>query len=173
MTKYDYNPDKAKKLLAEAGHANGFEFELHAYRERHITEAIIGDLVRVGLKPRLVYLQYGPLVQAIHKGQVSAGNLTWGSSSIPDVSASTGHFFTGTLDDLTQDKQVIDTIKEANATIDPAKRKEIWHRALKRIADEAFWVPLFTYAKYYAYSKNLDFKATSDEIPQFYSAKWK
>lgn len=173
VTKYDYNPDKAKKLLAEAGHANGFEFELHAYRERHITEAIIGDLVRVGLKPRLVYLQYGPLVQAIHKGQVSAGNLTWGSSSIPDVSASTGHFFTGTLDDLTQDKQVIDTIKEANATIDPAKRKEIWHRALKRIADEAFWVPLFTYAKYYAYSKNLDFKATSDEIPQFYSAKWK
>lgn len=173
VTKYDYSPDKAKKLLAEAGVPNGFEFDLHAYRERHVTEAIIGDLVRVGLKPRLVYLQYGPLVQAIHKGQVSAGNLTWGSSSIPDVSASTGHFFTGTPDDLTQDKEVIDTIKEANSTIDPEKRKEIWHKALKRIADEAFWVPLFTYAKYYAYSKDLDFKATSDEIPQFYRAKWK
>jgi peptide/nickel transport system substrate-binding protein len=173
VTKYDYNPDKAKKLLAEAGHPNGFEFDLHAYRERHITEAVIGDLVRVGLKPRLVYLQYGPLVQAVHKGQVAAGNMTWGSSSIPDVSASAGHFFTGSPDDLSQDKEVIETIKQANSTIDPDKRAALWEKALKRIADEAYWVPMFTYAKYYAYSKDLDFKATSDEIPQFYGAKWK
>jgi hypothetical protein len=34
-------------------------------------------------------------------------------------------------------------------------------------------VPLFTYAKYYAFSKDLDFKPTSDEIPQFFAAKWK
>jgi peptide/nickel transport system substrate-binding protein len=99
--------------------------------------------------------------------------MTWGSSSIPDVSASTGHFFTGSLDDLSQDKEVIETIKQANSTIDPQKRAELWEKALKRIADEAYWVPLFTYAKYYAYSKDLDFKATSDEIPQFYAAKWK
>jgi hypothetical protein len=34
-------------------------------------------------------------------------------------------------------------------------------------------VPLFTYAKYYAFSKDLDFDPTSDEIPQFYAARWK
>ena len=173
VTKYEYNPDKAKKLLAEAGHPNGFEFDLHAYRERHITEAVIGDLVRVGLKPRLVYLQYGPLVQAVHKGQVSIANMTWGSSSIPDISASTGHFFTGSPDDLSQDKEVIDLINQANGTIDPDKRKATLYKALQKIADEAYWVPLFSYAKFYAYSKALDFKATSDEIPQFYKAKWK
>ena len=44
---------------------------------------------------------------------------------------------------------------------------------LARIAAEAYWVPLFTYAKYYAFSKDLDFKPTSDEIPQFFAAKWK
>ncbi|MFN3745128.1 MAG: ABC transporter substrate-binding protein [Hyphomicrobiaceae bacterium] len=173
VTKYDYNPDKAKKLLADAGHPSGFEFDLHAYRERHITEAVIGDLVRVGLKPRLVYLQYGPLVQAIHKGQVAAANMTWGSSSIPDVSASAGHFFTGSPDDLSQDKEVIAIIQEANGTIDTEKRRALWDKALKKIADEAYWVPLFTYAKYYAYSKDLDFKPTSDETPQFYRSKWK
>jgi peptide/nickel transport system substrate-binding protein len=173
VTKYDYNPDKARKLLADAGHPNGFEFDLHAYRERHITEAVIGDLVRVGLKPRLVFLQYGPLVQAVHKGQVAAANMTWGSSSIPDISASAGHFFAGSPDDLSQDKEVIDTIKEANGSIDPEKRKALWLKAQRRIADEAYWVPMFTYAKFYAYSKDLDFKATSDEIPQFYVSKWK
>ena len=173
VARYAYDPERAKKLLAEAGHAGGFEFELVAYREREFTEAIIGDLVKVGLKPKLTFLQYAPMVQAIHKGQIAAYNGTWGSSSIPDVSAATGHFFTGTRDDLTKDEQVMKLIAEADGTIDPEKRKALWKQALGRIADEAFWVPLFTYAKYYVYGKDLDFKATSDEIPQFFRAKWK
>ena len=43
----------------------------------------------------------------------------------------------------------------------------------KRIAAKSYWVPMFTYAKYYAYSKDLDFTPTSDEIPPFFAAKWK
>lgn len=170
---YDYNPDKAKQLLAEAGHPNGFEFDLYAYREREFTEAIIGDLVKVGLKPKLSFLQYGPLVQALQKGQAAAANMTWGSSSIPDVSAAAGYFFTGTPDDLARDAALNELIQKADSTIDPEKRKAMWQVALTKISSEAYWVPLFTYAKYYVYSKDLDFKATSDEIPQFFKTKWK
>ena len=57
MPKYDYNPEKAKALLKEAGYPDGFEFDLYAYRERDHTEAMIGDLVKVGLKPKLNFLQ--------------------------------------------------------------------------------------------------------------------
>ena len=34
VPKYAYDPAKAKALLAEAGFAGGFEFDLYAYRER-------------------------------------------------------------------------------------------------------------------------------------------
>jgi peptide/nickel transport system substrate-binding protein len=173
VPKYEYNPDKAKKLLAEAGYPNGFEFDLHAYREREHTEALIGDLVKIGVKPKLAFLQYAALLQAVHNNQVSAAHLTWGSSSIPDVSACAAHFFTGSKDDLSKDPELMRMIAEADGTVDREKRQVLWKQALTRIAEEAYWVPLFTYAKYYIYSKDLDFKPTSDEIPQFYRAKWR
>jgi len=39
--------------------------------------------------------------------------------------------------------------------------------------DKVYWLPMFTYAKNYAYNKDLNMTITSDEIPRFYTAKWK
>ena len=49
----------------------------------------------------------------------------------------------------------------------------LYKKAMSKIVGELYWLPMFTYAKYYAFSKDLDFKTTPDEIPRFYSAKWK
>jgi peptide/nickel transport system substrate-binding protein len=173
VTKYAYDPARAKALLKEAGYADGFEFDIFAYREREFTEAVIGDLVKVGLKPKLNYVQYVAFNENVHKGRTPIAHGTWGSSSVPDVSAMTAHFFLQGPDDLTKDPEVAKLITEADSLTDTERRKAAWHKVLSRIADEAYWVPLFTYAKYYAYSKDLDFTPTSDEIPQFFAAKWK
>jgi peptide/nickel transport system substrate-binding protein len=173
VTKYPYDPAKAKALLKEAGFPDGFEFDLYAYRDREYTEAVIGDLARAGMRPKLNYQQYTAFLQAVRNGQSPVAHGTWGSNSIPDVSAMTAHFFSGGPDDLTKDKEVQRLIAEADSLTDPDKRRAAWQKVLERIAAECFWVPLFTYAKYYAFSKDLAFAPTSDEIPQFYRAKWK
>ncbi len=173
VPKYAFDPAKAKALLKEAGFPDGFEFDLFAYRDREYTEAVIGDLAKVGIKPKLNYVQYTAFVDNVHKGRTPIAHGTWGSNSIPDVSAMTAQFFVDGPDDLTKDPEVIKGIAEADGITDPDKRKAAWQKVLVRIASEAYWVPLFTYAKYYAYSKDLDFKPTSDEIPQFFAAKWK
>ena len=107
VAKYAYDPARARALLKEAGYPDGFEFDFYAFRDREQSEAMIGDLTRVGLKPRLNYLQYTAFLEASRKGRVPVGFSTWGSNSISDVSAITAKFFTGGPDDLARDVQVI------------------------------------------------------------------
>jgi peptide/nickel transport system substrate-binding protein len=109
----------------------------------------------------------------IHKGQTPVVHMTWGSNSVPDVAAAAGQFFKGGLDDLAKDDQLIAMLNAADTITDPDKRKAAWREGLQRIAEEAYWVPMFTYAKYYAWTRELEFSPTSDEIPQFFAAHWK
>jgi len=173
VPQYDYNPEKAKKLLAEAGYPNGFETDIYAYRERHLTEAAMGDLQAVGIKTNLKYMQYQALRGLVWEGKTPIFHMTWGSSSVNDLSAFTSLFFEGGRDDSCRDEQVIADLKKGDVTIDPEERKAVYKKALTRIAELACWVPMFTYSKYYAFSKELDFTPSADELPEFYRASWK
>ena len=173
VPKYEYNPDKAKQLLAEAGFPNGFEFDLYAYREREYTEAVIGDLAKVGLKAKLNFLQLAALNELVRNGRIAIHHSTWGSNSIADVTATGSQYFTGGQDDMVRNDEIKNMILAADSLTDPAKRKAAWAKALSKLQEEAYWMPVFTYAKYYAWTKSLDFKPTSDEMPAFYAARWR
>jgi len=173
VTAWDHDPDKAKALLAEAGHPDGFEFDIYAYRQREFTEAVIGDLAKVGIKANLNFMQYSALRDLVWKGETPINHMTWGSNSIPDVSAITSHFFSGGRDDPAKDPKVIEELKIADTSTDPDIREQHYRNALEIISAELYWLPMFTYAKYYAFSNDLSFEPTSDEIPRFYTAKWK
>lgn len=170
---WSYDPALSKKLLAEAGYPNGFEFDIYAYRQREFTEAVIGDLANVGLKANLKFMQYRALRDLAWKGATPVHHMTWGSNSIPDVSASTSHFFGGGRDDPAKDPEVLAALKVADTSTDPAVRKANYKKALTKISGELYWLPMFSYAKYYAFSKDLNFTTTPDEIPRFYTASWK
>ena len=173
IAKYDYNPEKAKKLLAEAGYPQGFDFDFYGYRDRDVIEAMIGDLAKVGMRARLNFMQYVAFLDSMRQGKAPIGHATWGSNSIPDISAIAAHFFSGGPDDTAKDPEVIKGIAAADSLVDPEKRKAAWRTVLDRIQTEAYWMSLFTYTKYQAWSKDLSYTPTSDEIPQFYAAKWK
>ena len=170
---YDYDPQKAKELLDKAGYPNGFSFDIYAYRQREVTEAIIGDLAKVGLNANLRYMKYSALRDLIREGKAEVANMTWGSNSIPDVSASASYFFGGGPDDSASDPEVMAALREGDVSTVPSVREAAYSRALKRIAQQAYWIPLFTYTKNYVFSSDLVFKPTPDEFPRFFAAHWK
>jgi peptide/nickel transport system substrate-binding protein len=171
---YPYDPEKAKQLLAEAGYPNGFSVPLYAYRDRRYSEAVVGYLRKIGITADLRFLQWTALRPIVQQdGKAEMAQLTWGSQGILDASASVGNYFEGSSDDYARDAEVETWLKTADSTVDPSQRKELYGKALKKIADQAYFVPIFLYGRTYVFNSDLDYPVTPDELAHFYMAKWK
>jgi len=150
---YAYDPEKAKKLLAEAGYPNGFEFELTTSQNESwglpIVEAIIPMLARVGIKLKPKLVEVTVLTDIAMKGEHQAyigSNLTGPDSlttmrcyysKTPRTACNYTGYSNPAFDKLFED---------AAASIDPAKRNDLLRQANNLIYDEApIW--FFNYNK--------------------------
>ena len=173
VPKYSYDPAKAKALLAEAGHPDGLKIEMiFAGMPKVQAEAIASSMQRAGITLTLNEQQYAPAVSAWREHKAPLFLVNWGSYGIGDAGMSVGQFFGGTGDDVARDPVAIPLLKEAAATVDQTVRKENYAKALQRIADQAYWVPLWTYSVNTAQNKDLELKLEPDEFAQFYKARW-
>jgi peptide/nickel transport system substrate-binding protein len=170
---YDYNPEKAKQLLAEAGFPSGVDVELASYVLPQWGAAVQNYLQAVGIRAKLNQLQVAALVQRSKAGELRTQLGSWGSYSINDVSAILPNFFDGGADDYARDPAVIKWLLEGGSSNDPEVRKKAYAAAIHRITEQAYWLPLHTYVTTYGFSKQLDFSPYADELPRFYLAKWK
>ncbi|GLO72646.1 ABC transporter substrate-binding protein [Phaeobacter inhibens] len=172
VTSYEYDPAKAKALLAEAGYPNGFSTPFYAYRNREYAEAIVSFLNAVGIETDFKMLQYSALRELRMTEGTPASFQTWGSYSINDTSAITSQFFKfGALDD-TRDPEVRDWLDVADSATDPEIRKAYYSKALNKIADNAYWVPMFSYNTNYVFGKDVAYTPTPDEVLRFTTVTW-
>ena len=173
VKQWAYDPAKAKALLAEARYAKGLKIPYYAYRDRPYSEAVLAYLRNVGIQPDFRFIQFVALRPLVIAGKTELAHLSLGSWGMHDASASVSFYFRGGVDDHARDPQVQDWLAAADTTMDTAKRKELYAKALERINDQAYVVPLFVYGRGYAFNRALALTVTPDEIAHFYLAGWK
>lgn len=173
VVEYDYDVAKAKALMAEAGYADGFDIDIYGYRSRPVAEAIIGYLNAIGIRPNLRWMQYSAVIQARRDHTTPIVIDDYGSAGVNDVGGILPFFFAESPDDQSRDPIVTDAVREAGAIADDEKRLALYDVALNRIAEQAYWVPMFTMPVNYVMSSEVEVPIPGDENVEFWRAHWK
>ncbi|MFC5603737.1 ABC transporter substrate-binding protein [Sporosarcina koreensis] len=151
---YDYNPEKAKELLAKAGYPDGFKMELWAMPVPRpympdgakVAEVIQSNLADIGVKAEIVSYEWGTYLDKASKGEADAFMLGWtGDNGDAD------NFLYALLDEdnigsnnytYFKNAKMHDLFIEAQTEVDEDKRIELYKKAQEIIHEEAPWVPL-------------------------------
>ncbi len=141
---YTHNPERAKQLLAEAGHPNGFETTILATRGRpgyaELAEQIQNDLSQVGIQARIDLQEEAAWRPRHIDGDFNIGVHSFGRSAKHPASmfeqAVVWRKDKNSSLFINEEYQRLTTL--ASTTFEPAKSREVYDQLNKMIVDEAF-----------------------------------
>jgi peptide/nickel transport system substrate-binding protein len=154
---YEYNPEKAKALLAEAGYPDGFEVELiygsgRFLMDTQVVEAIQAYLADVGVKVKITALEWAAFQAAEAEPiETSKVQMAFVGFGLPTLDADQAFHDLRSdcwpplgLEPTFYSNATFDTLHEQGRSIvDPAKRLEIYKQIAQIIFEDAPWIFLY------------------------------
>lgn len=146
----EYNVEKAKELLAEAGYPNGFSTTIWTNDDRQRVDTatnVQSQLAKIGIKAEVKTLEWGAMLEQTAKGEHEMMVFGWTTVT---GDADNGLFPLFHSDNLgaqgnrtfTKDKELDTYLSEARKTSDPEKRQEYYSKAQQKLVELAPFVYL-------------------------------
>lgn len=170
-----YDVNEAKKLLAEAGYPNGFEFTLDTPNNRWINDeaickALAGMWAKIGIKVNVNAVPRANYFPKVLSYDTSAGMVGWGCStqdalfSIQSLVASNDKEKGNGLSNIgrVKDPELDALVEKIKVESDPKVRNADISKALKIVSDKVYQLPLHAQVLTWAMGKNIDAEIRSD-----------
>jgi len=162
---YAYDPARAKKLLADAGHAGGFAMDVYAFQlpglpeGKAFAEAVAGYWQQVGVKTKLIPVDY-PAFRKLwvdrkvpgSMGYYNIANRDWiGTYALLEKQA----YGPSKLNDTVNDPEIDAMISQVTKQTDREKINALMRNIFQRLRSEHYGVPVVYLHSAYATSKTL------------------
>lgn len=147
---YEYNPDEAKRLLAEAGVKPGTPLEIWTSQGRYakdkeMAEAVASYLRAVGFEPSIQVKEWGTYVKDIENKEKTAALYILGSS-VPTLDwRLTRNFLSTSTNNYSgyKNEEVDRMLLEARTVFDDKTRKELYDKVQRQVWEDAPYLFLF------------------------------
>ncbi len=152
---YEFNVEKAKALLAEAGFPKGFTTTLHPavgryYMDVSVATAVAADLLKVGVKADIKMMEWGTYLPFILRDKEEVEHklyvLGWGTIT-GDADYGLLPLFhsgewpkKGMAASFYKNEKVDQLLEGGRKTADPEQRKKLYKEAMEILMDEAPWL---------------------------------
>jgi len=170
--------DGAKKLLAEAGYPDGFEFRMNCPNNRYVNDeeicqAVVSMWAKIGIKASLVAENMATYSQKFQNFDTSLYMLGWGVATYDAqytlqsivrtrTGGADGNFNFSRVSDAQVDR-LVDAMK---SEVDVNKRNAMLKDALVRVRDEVLVIPIHHQMRPWAMKANVSTVHRSDDRPE-------
>ncbi len=170
-----YDPDGAKKLLAEAGYPNGFTVTLSGPNNRYINDeqvlqAVAQMLTRIGIQTKVEALPFNAFLGKVRKEETSFNLLGWGSFAgdlalrsllaTPNTERAWGAWNWGRSSNPKLDQ----LIGQSLASVDAKAREAIAHEAAAVALSNVSLIPLHHQIVSWAMRSDIAYVPRTDEF---------
>ncbi len=171
---YEYDPEKAKALLEEAGYPDGFEVTFWGpngkyLKDKEVQEAMGAMLAEIG-----VTVEHRMPEWAEYWGQYSPGELDGlmflgtGNPLIDCDMTMTYRFYSETAGQYFNSPELDAMIEAEQQEVDPEARQEIFVEIQQYLKDQAAWIYLYDQEDLYGLSERVQWQARPDELEWVY-----
>lgn len=156
----EYNVEKAKALLAEAGYPDGFSIKLwtNSKKVRVDMSTIIKEQLKlIGVDVQIEVLEWGAYLQGLENDEHQMFVIGWTCQSLdPDLGLYPAFYSTGGSNFARFKNAELDKyLDDSRLTTDSTERARLFAEAQQLIVEETPWVPLANTKLAFGYNKKL------------------
>jgi peptide/nickel transport system substrate-binding protein len=176
---HEYDPEKAKKLLADAGHTNGFDVTWNMTNSnimpnfKAVFESMQQYLGKVGIRVKFQMFDARAADERVRAGQHGPMHETsWGSYSVFDADGILWDMLHSSSPFTYYENTELDKLLlEARSILEDDKRKTLYSKAQQIVRDEAPVIFGWGWHQLWGVNNAVNWQPDADEIDKFYTAK--